>query len=134
MKRFALIVTLALAATTLVTAQGIDATILQLQQSAYSSAFSETKVLPKLKKETTKSGVLEWQSPSHLKMDYSDPAGDYTLIEDVVFSVNTHGALQKLPAKDANTKTGLLRLTLLNAFQGKVADIAAMTGDRKSVV
>lgn len=107
-------------------AQGIDAKILKLQQATYTMPFSEVKVMPKLKKETTKVGTLEWRSPDYLKMDYSEPAGDYTLIEGINFSLCAKGVVQKLPAKDTNTKTGVLRQTLLLAFQGKVADIAEL--------
>ena len=107
-------------------AQDIDSKILKKQQAAYSSPFTEVKVMPKLKKETAKSGTLEWRSPEYLRMDYTDPEGEYTLIEGVEFSMFTKGALQKLPAKDANSKIGVLRLTLLYAFQGKVEDIAEL--------
>lgn len=107
-------------------AQGIDQKILKLQQATYTMPFSEVKVLPKLKKETTKVGTLEWRSPDYLKMDYSEPEGDYTLIEGLNFSLCLKGIVQKLPAKDTNTKTGVLRQTLLLAFQGKVEEIAEL--------
>ena len=107
-------------------AQDIDAKILKLQQANYSSPFSEVKVFPKLKKETAKKGTLEWRSADYLRMDYSEPAGDYTLIEGVNFTLCTKGNVQKLPAKDANTKTGVLRQTLLLAFQGNLAAIAEL--------
>lgn len=127
MKKHFVICTLLLAITTLAGAQGIDAKILKLQKSTYSSPFTETKVMPKLKKETVKTGTLVWTAPANLRMDYSDPEGDYTLIEDENFSLSVKGMVQKLPAKDANSKTGLLRLTLINAFQGNVAEIATLT-------
>ena len=120
------IVTICALMTLIASAQGIDAKILKLQQASYTMPFSEVKVMPKLKKETTKVGTLEWRSPDYLKMDYSEPAGDYTLIEGVNFTMSAKGAVQKLPAKDTNTKTGVLRQTLLLAFQGKVADIAEL--------
>ena len=126
MKKVLLIVTCALMALT-ATAQDIDQKILKLQQATYTSPFTEVKVMPKLKKETTKTGTLEWKAKDYLRMDYSEPAGDYTLIEGVNFTMSTKGAVQKLPAKDANTKTGVLRLTLLYAFQGNVAAIAELT-------
>lgn len=107
-------------------AQDIDQKILKLQKATYTMPFSEVKVMPKLKKETTKVGTLEWRSPDYLRMDFTDPAGDYNLIEGLEFSVCIKGAVQKLPAKDTNSKTGVLRETLLLAFQGKVAEIAEL--------
>lgn len=107
-------------------AQDIDQKILKLQKATYTSPFTEVKVMPKLKKETSKAGTLEWKAPDNLRMDYSDPEGDYTLIEGENFTVVTKGATQKFPAKDANSKTGVLRLTLLYAFQGNVAAIAEL--------
>ena len=131
MKRLLVILTILLSPFTLylsqVKAQGIDAKILSVQQKTYTSPFTETKVFPKLKKQTEKKGTLEWRSADYLRMDYAEPAGDYTLIEDVNFTVFQGGKAQKLPAKDATSKTGVLRLTLLYAFQGKVADIATLT-------
>ena len=125
MKKLLFIVTCAVIALS-AHAQGIDAKILKLQQASYSMPFSEVKVMPKLKKETTKVGTLEWRSPEYLRMDYSDPAGDYTLIEGIHFTLCTKGAAQKLPAKDSSTKTGILRQTLLFAFQGNVEKIAEL--------
>ena len=109
-------------------AQDIDKKILALQKgnATYSAPFTETKVFPKLKKESSKQGTLTWQAEEYLRMDYSEPAGDYTLIEPGTFTICLNGKVQKLPAKDASTKTGVLRQTLLLAFQGKVADIAEL--------
>ena len=125
MKRLALILTCALV-TLVSAAQDIDQKILKLQQATYTSPFTEVKVMPKLKKETSKAGTLEWRAQDYLRMDYSEPEGDYTLIEGENFTVVTNGATQKLPAKDANNKIGVLRLTLLYAFQGNVAAIAEL--------
>ena len=68
-------------------AQDIDQKILKLQKATYTMPFSEVKVMPKLKKETTKVGTLEWRSPDYLRMDFTDPEGDYNLIEGLNFSV-----------------------------------------------
>ena len=88
-------------------AQDIDQKILKLQKATYTMPFSEVKVMPKLKKETTKVGTLEWRSPDYLRMDFTAPEGDYNLIEGLNFSVCIKGAVQKLPAKDTNSKTGV---------------------------
>jgi len=126
MKKLVLIVICVLGTLNAAFAQGIDAKILKLQQATYTAPFTEVKVMPKLKKETVKQGTLEWRTPDYLKMDYSEPAGEYSLIDGLNFTVCVKGATQKLPAKDTNTKTGVLRQTLVLAFQGKVADIAEL--------
>ena len=126
MKRIVLIFSCALLALSASFAQGIDAKILKLQQATYTAPFTEVKVMPKLKKETVREGNLEWKSPDYLRMDFTEPAGDYNLIEGLSFTVCNKGMIQKLPAKDTNSKTGVLRETLVLAFQGKVAEIAEL--------
>ena len=126
MKRIILIFSCVLITLTSAFAQGIDAKILKLQKATYTAPFTEVKVMPKLKKETVREGNLEWRSPDYLRMDFTEPEGDYNLIEGVAFTVCNKGMVQKLPAKDTNTKTGVLRETLVLAFQGKVADIAEL--------
>ena len=126
MKRIILIFSCVLITLTSAFAQGIDAKILKLQKTTYTAPFTEVKVMPKLKKETVREGNLEWRSPDYLRMDFTEPEGDYNLIEGLAFTVCNKGMVQKLPAKYTNIKTGVLRETLVLAFQGKVADIAEL--------
>lgn len=103
--------------------------ILNLQKSStYTSTFVETKVMPKLKKETQKTGSLTWTAPESLRLTYTDPAGDYTEISAGVFNVCQGGKVQKLPIKDNNGKVAMLRQTLLLAFRGDVEALAKLNG------
>lgn len=128
MKRILLIFTLAASVCMGALAQSAQEKVLALQSgnATYSSPFTETKVFPRLKKQTEKKGTLVWRAEDYLRMDFTDPEGDYTLIDGTEFSICLKGAVQKLPAKDANSKTGALRQTLIYAFQGKVDEIAAL--------
>lgn len=108
------------------TAQKILA--LQKNNNTYTSSFVETKVMPKLKKETKKTGSLTWTAPETLRLSYTDPAGDYTEIGPNVFNLCQGGEVKKLPARDNNTKLGLLRQTLILAFKGDVEKLAALNG------
>lgn len=103
----------------------------QNTQTTYYAPFSETKVFPKLKKETVKQGTLAWTPNENLRMDYSNPEGDYTLIEPGSFIVCHGGKVQKLPVSPSS-KTGLLRQVLLYAFQGNVNAIAELTQTKVS--
>jgi len=109
-------------------AQDIDQKILKLQKegNTYTAPFTETKVMPKLKKENVKKGELTWQADENLRMDYNDPAGDYKEIAPGIFNIKQNGRVQKLPAKDSNTRTGVLRQTLLLSFRGEVEEVAAL--------
>lgn len=90
----------------------------------FTAKFTETKTMPKLKKETVKAGTLTFKAPENLRLDYSDPAGDYTLIEKGVFETKRGNSVQKLPIKNPEHKMSVLRATLLLAMQGKVEEVA----------
>ena len=80
----------------------IATTILSLHQpnETREFAFTETRVMPKMNKTTVCEGTMLFQAPDNLRMDYSQPAGEYTLIEKDKFEVFKGGKLQKLNVKD----------------------------------
>lgn len=111
-------------------AQSIPSAILSKHKAneTFTIRFSETKSMPKAKKETKKSGSLTFKAPEYLRLDYTDPKGDYTLIDKGLFETSRDGKVQKLPVKNAQSKTAIMRATLLMAMQGKVEEIAKQHG------
>lgn len=92
----------------------------------YSTAFVETEVMPKLKKQTVRKGNLTYKAPSELKMDYTDPKGDYMEITATTISINKDGKLQKHNIKENAGRMSTLQKTLLLAFAGDVDGIAQL--------
>ena len=94
--------------------------------------FTETKVMPKMKKNITKKGTLYFKTDnSNLLMQYSDPEGDYTLIKDGVMYVKKGDKQQKFTGNNEASKMAVLKSSLINAFVG---DIEAIAKDNKAAV
>lgn len=106
----------------------IATTILSLHQpnETRSFAFVETRVMPKMNKTTVSEGTMVFEAPENLRMDYSQPQGDYTLIEKDKFDVFKGGKLQKLNVKDPKQKMAVYRATLLACLGGDVEKAAAL--------
>ena len=109
-------------------AAGIQDKILSLhkQGETMTTTFIEVKVMPKMKKEMKKEGTLVFTAPDNLRLDYTTPAGDYTLITATDFETLRNGKVQKLPIKNPQNRWTILRSTLLLAFSGKVEEMAAL--------
>ena len=90
------------------------------------TSFTETSVMPKLKKETQKNGTLVFTAPNDLKLEYQDPAGDYTLITADRFETCREGKVQKLPCKNQQGQWAVFRSTLLLSFMGDVEAVAKL--------
>lgn len=109
-------------------AAGIPDKILALHKSGetMTTSFVETKAMPKMKKETKKTGNLTFTAPDNLRLDYTDPAGDYTLITKTDFETSRAGKVQKLPFKSPQSRWAIFRSTLLYAFMGQVEEVAKL--------
>ena len=109
-------------------AAGIQDKILSLHKKGetMTTSFTEVKVMPKMKKEMKKEGTLVFTSPDNLRLDYTSPEGDYTLITATNFETLRNGKVQKLPTKNPQNRWAILRSTLLLAFSGKVEEMAAL--------
>lgn len=107
-------------------AASIPEQIMKLHKAGeqFSGQFTEVKTMPKLKKETSKAGQLTFTAPNDLRLDYTDPAGDYTLIGKDLFEVSRGGKVQKFPVKNPEHRMAILRATLLLAMQGNVEEVA----------
>ena len=106
----------------------IATTILSLHQpnETRTFAFVETRVMPKMNKTTVSEGMMKFEAPENLRMDYTQPQGDYTLIEKDKFEVFKSGKLQRLNVKDPKQKMAVYRATLLACLGGDVEKAAAL--------
>ena len=110
----------------------IATTILSLHQpnETRTFAFVETRVMPKMNKTTVSEGTMKFEAPENLRMDYTQPQGDYTLIEKDKFEVFKSGKLQRLNVKDPKQKMAVYRATLLACLGGDVEKAAALNNAR----
>lgn len=110
----------------------IATTILSLHQpnETRTFAFVETRVMPKMNKTTVSEGTMKFEAPENLRMDYTHPQGDYTLIEKDKFEVFKSGKLQRLNVKDPKQKMAVYRATLLACLGGDVEKAAALNNAR----
>lgn len=110
----------------------IATTILSLHQpnETRTFAFVETRVMPKMNKTTVSEGMMKFEAPENLRMDYTHPQGDYTLIEKDKFEVFKSGKLQRLNVKDPKQKMAVYRATLLACLGGDVEKAAALNNAR----
>lgn len=90
----------------------------------YKAPFTETFVQPKINKKTVKKGTLTFRSPEYLLMEYSDPKGDYSLIDGENFDVSRDGKETKRKVKGDKGMLAKFRLTLLYSFCGDVEAVA----------
>ena len=106
----------------------IATTILSLHQpnETREFPFTETHVMPKMNKTTVLEGTMLFHAPDNLRMDYTKPAGDYTLIEKDKFDVFKSGKMQHLNVKDPKQKMAIYRATLLTCLGGDVEKAAEL--------
>nr|MCR4665539.1 outer membrane lipoprotein carrier protein LolA [Paludibacteraceae bacterium] len=88
--------------------------------------FKETKVLPKLKKSTERTGTMVYVAPDGLSMDYTEPAGDYTHITATSFDVCKKGNVTHFPISDPKNRMSVFRATLLYCLGGEVEKAAVL--------
>lgn len=128
MKRFALLLLTCLSVHSLIQAEDTAARLMRLHtgNTTYVGAFTEKKVMPKLKKETKKAGTLYFQYPNALSMRYTEPEGDYSIIQaDGKFLTQRNGKKANLPVNEGRASQFLtLRNTLLLSMRGDVAGVA----------
>jgi outer membrane lipoprotein-sorting protein len=106
----------------------IATAILSLHQTGETRefAFTETHVMPKMNKTTVSEGTMRFHAPDELRMDYTLPAGDYTVIAKDKFDVFKSGKMQHLNVKDPKQKMAVYRATLLACLGGDVEKAAEL--------
>ncbi len=106
----------------------IATTILSLHQPGETRefAFTETHVMPKMNKTIVSEGTMRFHAPEELRMDYTKPAGDYTVIAKDKFDVFKKGKMQHLNVKNPTQRMAIYRSTLLACLGGDVEKAAKL--------
>ena len=86
-------------------------------QQIFDTDFTQTKLMKVSGKTTDKAGHLVFDGNDHLSMIYSEPEGDYFIIEGNQVKINMDGKKADLDADKAKM-VKLQRATLLNCLSG----------------
>ena len=86
-------------------------------QHALDTDFTQTKMMKVSGKTTDKVGHLVFDGNDHLSMIYSEPEGEYFIIEGNLVKINLDGKKADLDAEKVKT-VKLQRATLLNCLSG----------------
>ena len=93
-------------------------------QQTFNTDFTQTKVMKLSGKTTNKVGHIVFDGKDQLKMIYSEPEGDYFIIEGNLVRINMDGKKADLDANKVKM-VGLQRATLLNCLSGNWEQAAA---------
>ena len=93
-------------------------------QQQYDTDFVQTKVMKVSGKTTNKEGHLTFDGSSHLSMTYTQPEGEYFIIEGNMVKINMDGKKAELDAEKVKM-VKLQRATLLNCLSGNWEQAAA---------
>ena len=93
-------------------------------QQTFNTDFTQTKVMKVSGKTTNKTGHILFDGKDQLKMIYSEPEGDYFIIEGNLVRINMDGKKADLDANKVKM-VGLQRATLLNCLSGNWEQAAA---------
>lgn len=106
----------------------VATTILSLHRpnETITCAFTETMTMPKMNKTTVREGTLVYHGPDELRMNYTKPAGDYTLIAKDKFEVRRAGKVQRFNVSNPKQRMSVYRATLLACLGGDVKRVAEL--------
>ncbi len=93
-------------------------------QQTFDTDFTQTKTLKVSGKTTDKAGHILFDGNDHLTMTYTEPEGEYFIIEGNMVKINMDGKKAELDAEKVKT-VGLQRATLLNCLSGNWEQAAA---------
>jgi hypothetical protein len=93
-------------------------------QQTFDTEFTQTKVMKVSGKTTNKVGHILFDGKDQLQMTYSEPEGDYFIIEGNMVKINMDGKKADIDA-DKVKMVGLQRATLLNCLSGNWEKAAA---------
>lgn len=86
-------------------------------QQQYDTDFTQTKVMKVSGKTTNKAGHIVFDGKDHLSMTYTEPEGDYFIIEGNMVRINMDGKKADLDSEKVKM-VQLQRATLLNCLSG----------------
>ena len=95
-----------------------------IAQQKYDTDFTQTKVMKVSGKTTNKAGHILFDGNDQLSMTYTDPEGDYFIIEGNMVKINMDGKKADLDAEKVKM-VKLQRATLLNCLSGNWEQAAA---------
>lgn len=93
-------------------------------QHTFDTEFTQTKVMKVSGKTTNKAGHIVFDGKDQLQMNYSEPSGDYFIIDGNMVKINMDGKKAELDANKVKM-VGLQRSTLLNCLSGNWEQAAA---------
>ena len=106
--------------------------IATFSQHTYDIDFTQTRVMKVSGKTTEKAGHLVFDGNDHLSMIYSEPEGEFFIIEGNLVKLNLDGKKAELEA-DKVKMVQLQRSTLLNCLSGNYEQAAVENHADKSI-
>lgn len=88
-----------------------------IAQQTYDTDFTQVKLMKVSGKTTDKAGHITFDGNDQLTMTYTEPEGDYFIIEGNMVKINMDGKKAELDAEKVKM-VGLQRSTLLNCLSG----------------
>ncbi len=98
-------------------------TVSAFAQQTFDTDFTQTKLMKISGKTTEKAGHLVFDGNDHLTMTYTEPEGEYFIIEGNTVKINMDGKKAELDA-DKVKMVKLQRATLLNCLAGNYEQAA----------
>lgn len=98
-------------------------TVSAYAQQTFDTDFTQTKLMKISGKTTEKAGHLVFDGNDHLAMTYTQPEGEYFIIEGNQVKINLDGKKADLDANKVKM-VGLQRSTLLNCLNGNLEQAA----------
>ena len=92
-------------------------TVAAFAQKGIDTAFTQTKLMKVSGKTTDKAGHITFNGNDQLTMTYTEPEGDYFIIEGNMVKINMDGKKVEFDAEKVKM-VGLQRATLLNCLSG----------------
>ena len=86
-------------------------------QKTFDTDFTQTKVMKISGKTTDKVGHIVFDGNDHLSMTYTQPEGDYFIVDGNMVKINIDGKKAELDSQKVKM-VGLQRSTLLNCLSG----------------
>ena len=86
-------------------------------QKTFDTDFTQTKVMKISGKTTNKAGHMVFDGNDHLTMTYTEPKGDYFIVEGNMVKINMDGKKAEIDAEKVKM-VKLQRSTLLNCLSG----------------
>ncbi|MBQ7279649.1 MAG: outer membrane lipoprotein carrier protein LolA [Bacteroidales bacterium] len=102
------------------------------QNISYDDDFTQTREMKVPGKTIVKSGHMTFDGVDHLSMEYTEPEGEYFIINGITVKINMGGKKNEINANKVKS-VGLQRTTLLNCLAGNWKE-AAKANNAETVV